>query len=103
MFFTGPSSGRQSSLVLIPVLVFAFRFRCMRNSVLFFVLFGRGASAGADLVGSFDSRHRVELRVLVHDRLVKIGWALEAPVGIPRHTAFGRVRTLYDVVERCCS
>jgi hypothetical protein len=43
--------------------------------VFFLVLFERGASAGADLVGSFDSRHRVELWVVVHDRLVEIGRA----------------------------
>ena len=68
-----------------------FVSRCTRNSVLFFVLFERGARPGADLVGSFDSRRRVELWVVVHDRLVGIGQAFEAHVGILRHPASGRV------------
>jgi hypothetical protein len=46
--------------------------------VYFFVLFERGASAGANLVGSFESRRRIELWVVVHDRLVEIGQAFEA-------------------------
>jgi hypothetical protein len=35
-----------------PILDSAFRFKVHENSVLFFVLFERGASAGADLVGT---------------------------------------------------
>jgi hypothetical protein len=66
--------------------------------VYFFVLFERGATAGADLVGSFEPRRRVELWVVVHDRLVEIGQGFQSHLGILRLPACGRVRTLYD----CC-
>jgi hypothetical protein len=67
----------------------------LRTVVYFFVLFERGASAGADLV-VVSTLGRVEPWIVAHDRLVENGQASEAPVGILRHLACGRVRTLYD-------